>query len=106
MESFTITGASGWQTLASLLTADATFRGYYLWTMFSIKDTHASNTIIVKSLPGTTAPSSDSGINLGPGASFTWDATSSGIIVGRDIWIKCSANSTTMDVSFINKTGV
>lgn len=106
MESFSLSGASGWQTLSSLLAADATFKGLYLWSMLSIKNTHASQTMIVKSLPGATAPSSDSGINLAAGIGFAWDAGNQGIIDGKAIWIKCSGNATTFDVSFIRKTGV
>jgi len=106
MESFSLSGASGWQTLSSLLTADATFKGLYLWSMMSIKDTHASQTLIVKALPGATAPSTDSGINLSAGSAFTWDAGNQGIIDGKSIWIKCSGADTTFDITFIRKTGV
>lgn len=106
MESFSLSGASGWQTLSSLLEADATFKGIYMWTMLSIKDTHASQTMIIKALPGSTAPSTDSGINLTTGVGFAWDAGNQGAIDGKSIWIKCSGNATTFDVSFIRKTGV
>lgn len=106
MECFTLTGANGWQTLSSLLDADATFTGKYNWSMLAIKNTHASNTMIIKSLPGTTAPVADSGINLAATESFAWDAGNQGIIDGKAIWIKCSAGSTTFDITFIKKTGV
>lgn len=106
MESFSLSGASGWQTLASLLILDTTFKNLFLWSMLSIKDTHATQTMIIKALPGSTAPSTDSGINLASGASFTWDAGNQGIIDGQSIWIKCSGNATTFDVSFIRKVGI
>lgn len=105
MEAFSLTGASGWQTLQSLLGADATFTGKYMWTMLSIRDTHATQTMIIKPLPGSTQPSSDSGVNLAAGASFTWDAGNQGFIDGKIIWIKCSGNSTTFDITFIKKAG-
>ena len=106
MESFSLTGANGWQTLSSLLSADLTFKGRYLWTQLAIQNTHASQTMIIKSLPGSTAPASDSGINLGPGDGFNWQAGAQGVIDGRAVWIKCSAGSTTFDVTFIRKEGV
>lgn len=106
MECFTLTGASGWQTLYSLLEANATFKGKYKWTMLSIKNTHATNTMIIKSLPGATAPAADEGLNLGAGEGFAWDAGNQGIIDGRAIWVKCSGASTTFDVSFIRKAGI
>lgn len=106
MESFTVTGASGWQSLSSLLVLDATFKGLYLWSMLSIKDTHASNTIIVKAQTSAPAGGDASGINLGAGAAFAWDAGNQGVIDGKTIYIKCSGNGTTIDVSFIRKMGV
>lgn len=104
METFSLNGASGWQTLSSLLELDATFKGKYLWSQLAIVDTHGSQTMIVKSLSGETAPSSDSGINLEPGASFTWNCGSHGFIDGKAVWIKCSGADTTFDVTFIRKT--
>lgn len=106
MESFTLTGANGWQTLSSLLLADNTFSGKFLWTMLSIRDTHATQTMIIKNLPGTTAPVVDSGINLGAGTAFTWDAGNQGFIDGRAIWVKCSGAGTTFDITFIRKSGI
>lgn len=106
MESFSLVGANGWQTLRSLLTADATFSGKFIWTMFSIRNTDGTNSIIVKTLPGSTSPSTDSGINLAPEVGFTWDAGNQGIIDGAAIWIKCSGADTNFDVSIIRKTGV
>lgn len=106
MESFSLSGASGWQLLSTLLDADITFKGLYLWSVLSIKNTHASQTMIIKSLPGSTAPASDSGINLAAGASFTWDAGNQGIIDGKAVWIKCSGGTHTFDVTFIRKAGM
>lgn len=106
MESFSLSGASGWQTLSSLLEADATFTRRYTWTMLSIKNTHASQTMIIKSLPGTTAPVADSGINLAAGVGFAWDGGTQGIIDGKAIWVKCSGAATTFDVTFIGKAGI
>lgn len=106
MESFSLSCASGWNKLSTLLAADATFKGLYLWTMFSIKDTHASQTIIVKSQTSTPAGGDASGVNLAAGTSFTWDAGNQGIIDGNAIWVKASGAATTIDVSFIRKTGV
>jgi hypothetical protein len=106
MESFTLTAASGWQTLQSLLSADVTFTAKYLWCMLSIKNTHASQTMIIKNLPGATAPVSDSGINLAAGASFAWDGGNQGIIDGKSIWIKASGAGTTFDITFLRKSGI
>jgi len=106
MEAFTLSAASGWQLLSTLLGADATFSGKYLWTMLSIKNTHASQTMIVKTLPGATAPAADSGINLAAAASFTWDGGTQGIIDGRAIWIKASGAATTFDITFMRKAGI
>jgi hypothetical protein len=105
MESFSLSGANGWQLLSTLLAADATFSGLYKWTMMSIKNTHAAQTMIVKTRAGATAPSTDSGINLGAGIGFAWDAGNQGIIDGKAIWIKCSGAATTFDITFIRKTG-
>lgn len=106
MESFSLTAANGWQTLSSLLAADTTFSGKYLWCMLSIRDTHATQALIVKNLPGTTAPVADSGINLAAGVAFTWDAGNQGIIDGKAIWIKASGAGTTFDITFIKKAGI
>jgi len=106
VENFTLTGASGWQLLSTLLVADATFKGIYMWSMMSIKNTHTTQTMIVKALPGTTAPSVDSGTNLAAGISFTWDCGNQGSIDGKSIWIKCSGASTTFDLTFLRKLGV
>lgn len=106
MEAFSLSGASGWQTLSSLLVADSTFMLKYMWSMLSIKNTHASQTMIIKSLPGATAPSTNSGVNLAAGESFAWDAGNQGSIDGKAVWIKCSGGTHTFDVTFIKKTGV
>ena len=106
MEAFSLQGDTGWQTLSSLLDADVTFSGRYLWGWLTIINQDGSNTMIVKSLPGTTAPSADSGINLGPGDAFTWSPGNQGIIDGRAIWVKCSANPTDLDVTFVHKSGI
>ena len=106
MENYSLTAASGWQTLASLLIADATFKGKYNWVLFKIRNTSA-NTMIVKTLPGTTAPSSDSGENLtassGVHPGFTIAASDGSVIDGAAIWLKASAGSTTFDVSFVRE---
>ena len=109
MENFTLTGALGWQTLSSLLDAllpTHMFSGKYLWTMLSIKNTHASQTMIIKNAPGAVAPPVSSGTNLIAGGSFTWDAGNQGIIDGKAIWVSCSGAGTTFDITFIRKTGV
>lgn len=109
MENFTLTGANGWQKLSTLLGADATFSGKYLWAVFIIRNTSA-NTMIIKSLPGSTAPAADSGINLtavsGTAPGIGIDAGENRAIDGQAIWIKCSAGSTTFDLTFIKQTGV
>lgn len=91
METFSLTLASGWQRLKTLLETDATFKGKFIWQMCAIRNTHSTATMIIKSLPGTTAPSVDSGWNLpSAGGNFTW-SVSDGLINGEDIWIKASA---------------
>jgi hypothetical protein len=105
MEQFSITATSGWQTLSSLLDADATFKGKYLWSWLYIRNTSA-NTVIIKSLPGSTAPAADSGTNLTASAGIRPDVTinpSEGFIDGKAIWIKASAITTTIDVTFVRK---
>lgn len=102
MESFTLSGASGWQRLATLLAADATFSGHYIWSWLYIKDTHASQTMIIKNLAGTTAPSSDSGISLAAGGTITIAPGTAGFIQGNQLWVKCSGSATTFDVAFVN----
>lgn len=108
MENFSLTGANGWQKLSTLLEADATFSRKYLWSMIMIRNTSA-NTMIIKSLPGTVSPAADSGINLtavsGLAPGFGIDAGRS-VINGNIIWIKCSAGTTTFDVTILQKTGV
>lgn len=106
MESFTLTGASGWQLLSALLSADVTFTGKFLWTWLYIKDTHASQTMIIKTLPGSTAPSTSSGITLPAAGSIIIAPGNQGIIDGRAIWINCSGASTTFDVAFVKKAGI
>ena len=107
MESFSLSGAAGWQLLSTLLAAAldaATFSGKFSWTMLSIKNTHASQTMIVKSKPGTAPPTVDSGINLAGGVGFAWDTNGQTAIDGKAIWIKCSGAATTFDVTFIRKS--
>lgn len=106
MESFSLSGALGWQLLSTLLGADATFSGNYLWTWLYIKDTHASQTMIVKTKAGSVAPSTDSGVNLAAAGSITWNPGNQGIIDGKSIWVKCSGAATTFDISFVRKAGV
>lgn len=100
METFSLSGSSGWQLLSTLLGADATFSGKYLWSSFYIKNTHGSATMIVKVLPGSTAPSSDSGINLAAAGSFTFEPSGHSPIDGKSIWVKCSGAATTFDIAF------
>jgi hypothetical protein len=105
MEQFTVTAANGWQTLSSLLELDATFKNKYIWSWLYIRNTSA-NTVIIKSLPGATAPSVDSGTNLTASAGIRPDVTINpveGFIDGRAIWIKASAGTTTIDVTFVRK---
>ena len=110
MESFTITAASGWQTLSSLITAadatDATFSSRFLWSWFYIKNTHATQTVIVKSRRGTTAPTVDSGINLAAAGGNITINPGHGLIDGKSIWIKASGNSTTIDIAFVGTAGL
>jgi hypothetical protein len=101
MESFTLSGASGWQLLSTLLSADVTFEGKYLWSWLYIRNTHASQTVIVKGFSSTSAPSTDSGITLPvAGGNMTWSPLR-GNIDGRAIWVKCSGAATTFDISFM-----
>lgn len=106
MENFSLSASSGWQLLSTLLAADTTFSGKYLWSWFYIKDTHATQTVIVKTLPGTTAPSADSGINLAAAGGNITINPGHGLIDGKSIWIKASGNATTIDVSFVRTAGL
>jgi len=101
MESFTLSGASGWQLLSALLAADVTFEGKYMWSWMYIRNTHAAQTMIVKGWSSATAPSADSGISLpAAGGNMTWNP-SRGLIDGKAIWVKCSGATTTFDIAFM-----
>lgn len=108
METFTVTAASGWQTLSSLLatagySATPNVANSYLWSWLYVKDTHATQTVIVKVLPGATAPAADSGINLAAAGGNITLNPGHGFVDGKAIWIKASGNSTTIDVAFFRK---
>jgi len=110
MESFSLSGAAGWQLLSTLLAAAldaATFSGKFSWTMLSIKNTHATGIIIAKTLPGPNAPTviPENGTHLGPGVGFAWDAGNQGIIDGSALWLHSSVGPGAIDITFIRKTG-
>lgn len=100
---------TGWTKLSVPLLLDATFQGKFLWASILIRNTSA-NTMIIKSKTGATAPSTDSGINLtastGIASGVSIDAGNQGIIDGNIIWIKCSGNATTFDITFVRKIGI
>lgn len=109
MENFSLSGASGWQTLSSLLIA-AGYKGTMLWSVLIFRNTSA-NTIILKEWRGVeTGPSTDSGINLtatgGAADGISIDAGNQGAIDGNKLWIKCSSGPTTFDFTAIRKMGV
>jgi hypothetical protein len=110
MENFSLTGASGWQTLASLLVADPTFKAIYIWSGLIIRNTHAANTMIIKVQTSTPAGGDASGVNLtavgGTYPVLSLMCGSQGTIDGKNVWIKCSGASTTFDVTIIRKPGI
>lgn len=107
MESFTLVGIAGWQLLSTLLQADATFKGKYLWSQLSIINRDGADSLIIKALPGTTAPITDSGITLSStGDAFNWSTSGrGGPIDGKSIWIKCSGASTDFEITFVRWGG-
>lgn len=109
MEFFSLSGASGWNRLSTLLAADPTFSGIYMWTVLIFHNTHASATMIIKPQTSVPAGGDASGWNLtaigGASSSVAIDAGNQGFIDGKNIWVKCSGAATTFDVGFVRKSG-
>jgi len=102
MESFSLTLASGWNKLSTLLVADVTFKGKYLWGWMAIRNTHATAVMVIKG-SATSQPASVSGFTLPVGGSLTWNPDD-GIINGETIWINASAAGS-CDITFTAVTG-
>lgn len=105
METFSLTVGNAWTQLKTLLIAEPDFKGQYLAQDFFIRDTHATQTLIVKTGSSGT-PASAKGVNLTAGPGVFNNVQFLGRINLEQVWVIGSGAGTTFDVAFARDQGI